>query len=159
MDASVADTAGLNTSPPMGAGEKIDANGKVNASAQLRGEIMAFAAQSALFNLGANFVEPYINFRIQKYYAGPEDATHHPKYGNYTQNLAGEFAGDISGAATLIAAELLIPDQLHSMSRRFRKFVDPLYDSVAHRVLAPHKGEPDYQKQVDEWKTFQERNL
>ena len=45
------------------------------------------------------------------------------------------------------------------MSRRCREFVDPLYESVAHRVFAKEAGAPDYDTKVHEWKTFQERNL
>lgn len=129
------------------------------ADAQLRGEIMAYAAQSALCSLGGNLVEPYINHRVQKRF-GPEDAvTHKVKFGSYGQNLAGEFAGDIAGAGTLMALEMLAPEMLHSNSRKLRKLVDPLYDSVAHRVFRSQEGSPDYQQKVDEWKTFQERNL
>ena len=127
-------------------------------SAQLRGETIAYAAQSIVYNLGGNIFEPYINYRIQKRFSGP-DAEHPGKYGNYLQNLAGEFAGDITGAGTLILAEMLVPHQLHFCTRKMRSWVDPLYTSVAHRVFAHEQNEPDYAKKIEEWKTFQERNL
>jgi hypothetical protein len=127
-------------------------------SAEVRGEAMAFALQSAACNLGANFFEPYIGYRIQKQFAAKgTDAA--PSHGTYTQNLAGELAGDVIGASTIIFAEAVCPEQLHAFTRRARKFVDPLYDSVAHMVFAKDRGSPDYEKKVEEWKLFQERNL
>lgn len=122
-------------------------------TAQLRGETMAYALQSAVLNLGANFFEPYINYRVQKHYSAKDGA------GNYTQNLAGEFAGDIIGASTLMLAEAVCPEQLHACTRTLRSWVDPLYTSVAHRVFAKEKDSPDYEQKVEKWKTFQERNL
>lgn len=124
-------------------------------SSQLRGETMAFALQSAFYNLGANFFEPYINYRVQKHYSKNDPSIS----GNYTQNLAGEFAGDVIGASTLMLAEALAPEQLHAATRKLRSWVDPLYTSVAHRVFEKEKNSPDYEKKVEEWKTFQERNL
>jgi hypothetical protein len=128
-----------------------------NLSAQLRGETIAYAVQHAVYNLGANLFEPYLNYRTQKYYSRHDPS--HPGHGNYTQNLAGEFAGDIIGASSLILAEALIPTQLHAFTRKARGWVDPLYTSVAHKVLAGDKSQPDYAQEVERWKTFQERNL
>lgn len=133
------------------------AGDKVPVTAQLRGEVLAYAMQSAVCGLGTSFLEPYINHSVQKQYA--KDPSHHAKYGSYTQNLGGELIGDLAGAATLMTAELLFPEQLHSNSRKVRKCIDPLYDTVAHRVFASEKGAPDYDKKIEEWKTFQERNL
>ena len=127
-------------------------------SAQLRGETIGFALQNGVSHLAANFYEPYINYRIQKHVLGkqPGAALMH---GNYTQNLVGEFAGDLAGSAALIAGEVLFPGQLHAGMRAARRLVDPLYTSVAHRVLADQRDAPDYKQQVEQWKTFQERNL
>jgi hypothetical protein len=126
--------------------------------AEVRGEAMAFAVQSAVTNLGANFFEPYLGHRIQKRFAAKgTDAA--PKHGSYAQNLAGELAGDIIGASALILAEAVCPEQFHALARRARQFVDPLYDSVAHRAFASERDSPDYEKKVEEWKVFQERNL
>lgn len=130
----------------------------VKVTAQMRGETMAFAAQSALYNLGANFFEPYINYRVQKHFSGG-DALHPKAYGNYTQNLAGEFAGDIIGASTLMLAEAICPEEYHRFARKARGLIDPLYTSVAHVVFAKERTAPDYDKKVEDWKTFQERNL
>ena len=124
-------------------------------SAKLRGETMAFALQSAVCNLGANLFEPYVSYRIQKHYAHDDPAL----TGNYTQNLVGEFAGDMLGAGALMLAELVFPEQLHGASRKIRSWLDPLYSSVAHQVFAKEKDSPDYEKKIEEWKTFQERNL
>jgi hypothetical protein len=120
-------------------------------TAQLRGETMAYALQSAVHNLGANFFEPYINYRVQKSYS--------QKGGSYTQNLLGEFAGDITGASALILAEAVCPKQLHTCTRTMRSWVDPLYTSVAHKVFAKEKNLPGYDQKIEKWKTFQERNL
>lgn len=128
-------------------------------SSQVRGEVMAFAVQSAVCNLGANIFEPYINYRVQKHFAKPGTDSQTPTHGNFAQNLGGELVGDLSGAATLMVAELLFPKELHSASQAFRKCVDPAYDVAARRVLAKQAKEPDYEKKVLEWKTFQERNL
>lgn len=125
-------------------------------SAQLRGETMAYALQSAIYNIGANFFEPYINYRIQKHYA--KDSLK-GSAGSYTQNLAGEFAGDIIGASSLMLAEAICPEQLHACSRTFRGWIDPLYSSVAHRVFAAEKNTPDYEQEIEKWKVFQERNF
>jgi hypothetical protein len=137
--------------------EKI-AVAKTAVPAQLRGETIAYALQSGLYNLGANFIEPYIGYQTQKQYS-KYDPAHPEKFGTYTQNLAGEFAGDLIGCTTLIAAEALFPEQLHAFTRAARRVVDPLYSTVAHRVFAKEKSEPDYEKKVEAWKTFQERNL
>lgn len=127
-------------------------------SAKLRGEAMAYALQSGVYSLAANLYEPYINFRVQKRFSGP-DAAHPGKHGNYRQNLAGEIVGDFSGAAVLIAAEALVPDQLHACTRTMRKWVDPLYTSVARWVFASDKESPDFEKKVRNWADFHERNL
>lgn len=127
-------------------------------SAQLRGETMAYAVQSAVYNLGANFFEPYINYQVQKRYSG-HGLAHNTAHGNYAQNLAGEFAGDIIGASTLMLAEAICPEQLHAGTRRARSWIDPIYSSIAQKVFAKEKGSPDYEQKIDKWKTFQERNL
>lgn len=127
-------------------------------SAELRGETMAYAAQSAVYNLAANFFEPYVGYRIQKRFSGSK-LSHPEKHGNYTQNLVGEFAGDITGASTLLLSEALFPKQLHSLTRKIRSCVDPMYASLAHIALSDQKSAPDYTQQIDQWKTFQERNL
>lgn len=125
-------------------------------TSQLRGETIAYAVQNGVYNLAANFVEPYISYQAQKLYSGHK---RNAQYGNYTQNLAGEFAGDLIGCSALILAETMIPKQLHTFARGARGWVDPLYTSVAHRVFAREKAEPDYEQKVEQWKTFQERNL
>jgi hypothetical protein len=135
--------------------DKEDVHDPSQVSAKLRGETMAFAAQSAVYNLGANFFEPYINYRVQKYYS----QTTSKIGGNYTQNLAGEFAGDVIGASTLMMAEAVCPKQLHATSRKIRSWIDPLYASIAQRVLSDEKDLPDYEQRIEHWKTFQERNL
>jgi len=119
-------------------------------TAQLRGETIAYAVQSGITNLAGNLFEPYVSYRIQKHYS--------KNHGNYTQNLAGEFAGDVIGSASLIAAEIACPELLHSCTRKIRSFIDPLYTSVAHAVLASERNAPDYEQQIDQWKLFQERN-
>ncbi len=124
-------------------------------SAQLRGETIAYAVQNGVTNLAGNFIEPYISYQVQKKYSH----YNHSQHGNYTQNLAGEFAGDLAGAATLIAAELICPNTLHSCTRAVRRWIDPLYTSVAHAVLAKERDAPDYEQKIDTWKTFQERNV
>lgn len=140
---------------------------KKDIPAQLRAETIAYALQHGLLNLAANFVEPYINLQTQKYYShkyappakpGTPPAKPLP-HGDYTQNLAGEFAGDIIGMGTLITAEMLFPRQLHQCTKAIRSWLDPLYTTVAHKALAKEKGAPDYEKKVEEWKTFQERNM
>lgn len=127
-------------------------------SAELRGETIAYAVQSGVYNLAANFVEPYINYRIQQRYSGP-DARHHGPHGSYTQNLVGEFAGDLIGCSTLILAETIMPTQLHTFTRTARTWIDPLYTRIAHAVLATHRSDTDYEQQIERWKTFQERSL
>jgi hypothetical protein len=126
-------------------------------SAQLRGETMAYAFQSGMYNLAANFFEPYVGYRTQRYYSEHGGAP--LAYGSYSQNLAGEFAGDVVGAATLVGAELIFPQQLHYFMRSARNWIDPLYSSAAHSVFASEKHSPDYEKKVEAWKLFQERNL
>lgn len=133
-------------------------NGNDVITSQQRGETVAYAVQSGIYNLGANFFEPYINYRFQKHYSGA-DAVHPKAHGNYSQNLMGEFAGDIIGASTLVVAESLFPHQLHACTRTMRGWVDPLYSTVAHRVFANEKDSPEYEQKVEKWKTFQERNL
>jgi len=140
---------------------------KKNIPSQLRAETIAYAVQSGIFNLATNFVEPLINYEIQKSYShthplaakpgGPP--VKHSAHGDYTQNLAGEFAGDLIGAGALITAEVFCPAALHGCTKTLRSWVDPLYTSVAHRVFAKDKGSPDYEQKIEEWKTFQERNL
>ncbi len=129
-------------------------------SAKLRGETMAYAAQSGLYNLAANFFEPYLNYRLQKYYSEhiPVGAAHHA-HGTYAQNLAGEFAGDFLGATSLILAEALVPNQFHRFSRTIRSWIDPLYTSVAHAVFASQCNQPGYEEKIESWKLFQERNF
>jgi hypothetical protein len=134
-----------------------DAAGKQPVSAQLRGETMAYAAQTGALSLFANVYEPWLNSRIQKHYS-----SHSAKpeaYGGYWKNFGGELAGDVTGFGSLMLAEMLFPEQLHSCTRKMRSWVDPLYSSVAHRVFADEKDSPDYAQKVDAWKTFQERNL
>lgn len=131
---------------------------KNTVSAHLRGETMAYALQSGIYNLAANCFEPYINYRVQKYYSGT-GKDHQVAYGNYPQNLAGELAGDVIGSSALILAEALFPEQTHFCTRAMRGWVDPLYTSVAHRVFAKEKDTPGYEKKVEDWKIFQERNL
>jgi len=129
----------------------------VTITAQDRGETMAYALQSGVYNLAANLYEPYISYRIQRHYAPPHSKP--TSYGNYTQNLAGEFAGDIIGAGTLMVAEAFIPEQLHTFTRSLRSKIDPLYSSVAKHVFSKQLNSPDYEQKVKEWKDFQERNL
>ncbi len=128
-----------------------------NISSQLRGETMAYAVQNVAYSLAANLYEPYINYRVQRYYS--KHSSTHPGHGNYTQNLVGEFAGDLIGAGTLMAAESLMPTQLHSFTRSFRKWVDPVFDKLARFFLTKDCGAPDYEEKVERWKTFQERNF
>lgn len=123
-------------------------------SSQLRGETMAYAAQSGLYNLGANIFEPYINHLFQQHYA-----TGGTRAGSYGQNLMGELAGDVIGSSTLMLAEMICPVALHTFTRHARNVVDPLYTSVAHVVFADECRQPDYAEKVEKWKTFQERNL
>lgn len=151
-----ADSTNPSDSAPTAPDGPDDKNAPI--SAQLRGETMAYAVQSAFYNLGANIFEPYVNYRIQKYYAG-RDPSNAGNYGNYTQNLAGELAGDLAGAGALMFAESFFPEQLHTVTRRLRSWVDPLYTSVAHKVLAKEAARPDYDQVVEKWKTYQERNL
>lgn len=125
---------------------------------QLRGETVAYAVQTGAYNLVANFFEPYINYHIQKHYSGA-DKINKGVHGSYVQNLLGEFSGDVIGAGTLIAAETLIPNQLHDCTGAIRKAIDPIYTSVAHRVFASEKGTPDYEQKVEEWKLYHERNF
>jgi hypothetical protein len=128
-------------------------------SAQLRAETIAYALQSGVLNLGANFFEPYVSYEVQKYYSHKTPGGKAPAHGDYTQNLAGEFAGDLIGSSALILAEVLFPKQLHACTRTARSWLDPLYTSVAHHVLNKEKGAPDYEQQVKQWATFQEKSL
>lgn len=128
--------------------------GQIRVPTQLRAETIAYALQSGVCNIAANFFEPYIGYQIQKRNHGAAE-----KYGSYTQNLGGEFAGDLIGSGSLILAETICPNELHAGLKQARKLVDPLYASAAHIVLAKEKNSPDYQQKVDKWKTFQERNL
>lgn len=131
--------------------------GPVPVSPELRADTMAYAIQHAVYNVAANFFEPYINYRVQKHYA--EQYPLHINAGNYTQNLAGEFAGDITGVSTLILAEALFPQQLHYYSRKIRGMVDPLYTAAAQRIFAKDKDASDYGQKIEKWKISQERNL
>lgn len=126
---------------------------KQTITAQQRGETIAYALQGCVYNLAANLFEPYINYRLQKHYG--KDA----KHGSYGQNLGGEIAGDLSGAGALILAETLMPNQLHCFMRDAGRLVDPIYTRAAHIALAKEKDSPDYQQKVENWKTFQEKNL
>lgn len=126
-------------------------------TAQLRGEVMAYAVQNGVYNVVGNFFEPIIGTQTQKYYSSHDKS--HPQHGTYGQNLLGEFAGDISGAGSLILAEALAPKTLHTFLRSARSLIDPLYTSVAHRVFAAEKDAPDYQQKVQQWALTQERNF
>lgn len=119
----------------------------------LRGETIAYALQTGVMNVAANFFEPYISSRVQQRYGGTN------QYGSYGQNLAGEFAGDLIGAGTLIVAEAACPDELHHCTRTLRRWVDPVYSVIAEKALAGEKNAPDYARKLEEWKMFQERNL
>lgn len=129
----------------------------VTVSAQDRGETMAFALQNGIYNIAANFYEPYVSYLVQRRFAPPHAKP--SSYGNYAQNLGGEFAGDVIGASALVLAEALMPQHLHSFTRSFRSKVDPLYASVARNIFAKDLNTPDYDRKVQEWKDFQERNL
>lgn len=130
-------------------------------SAQVRGETMAHALQSGMFNLAANFYESGINVRVQKYYHDKygHDASKWQRYGTFKQNIMGEFAGDLSGMGTLMGLETFVPEQLHTFTRGARRFIDPLFEGVAQRVFAKYEGTPDYRPQIDKWKLFHERNF
>lgn len=125
-------------------------------SAQLRGETIAYAVQHMVYNLGANFYEPYINHWRQKFYTSRHPGQH---FGSYKQNLGGELIGDVVGPGALIAAEIIAPTQLHGFMRGARRLVDPLYTTAAHWIFAKEKCEPGYEQKIEQWKTFQERNL
>src|SRR4051812_36886548 len=84
-------------------------------SAQLRGETVAYAVQHAIYSLGANLYEPYINQYRQKRYSRTHPSA---SAGTYGQNLIGELAGDVAGAGTLILSEALFPSQLHTFMRK-----------------------------------------
>lgn len=127
-------------------------------SAQLRGETMAYAAQSAVYNIVANFFEPYIGTQVQKRFSGA-DAAHPGKHGTYVQNMAGEFAGDLIGSSTLMLAEAVAPNQLHACTRTMRGWIDPFYTKIANHVFADEKDEPGCDEKIAKWKLFQERNL
>lgn len=126
-------------------------------SAQLRGETMAYATQSILYNLAGNLFEPFVGQQVQKYFS--RHAPLHAAYGSYGHNLIGEIAGDISGAVALIGAEAVAPQQLHSFTRSIRNAVDPVYTALAEKVFQSQKNDPDYEKKMNDWKLFQERNL
>jgi hypothetical protein len=126
-------------------------------SSQLRGETMAYAVQNVAYSLAANLYEPYINYRVQRHFS--RHSSSHPAHGNYTQNLVGEFAGDLIGAGTLMAAESFMPKQLHSFTRAFRKWVDPVFDKAARFFMSKDCSAPDYEEKLERWKTFQERNF
>jgi hypothetical protein len=130
-------------------------------TAQVRGETVAYALQSGLFSLAANIYEPYVNLLVQKKYAKKYryDAPTGQRYGTYGQNLTGELVGDLTGAGSLILAEAIAPEELHRFTRGTRKLIDPLFTSVAHSVFNDEKGQPDYDKKVEQWKLFQERNF
>jgi hypothetical protein len=123
-----------------------------NISVSLRGETMAYALQHAIYNIAANVYEPIIGGWVQRKYS-PGHA------GNYKQNFLGEIAGDITGAGALILAEAFASGPLHICTRTMRSWIDPFYTSVAHRVFADQKDNPNYDKLVNDWKIFQERNL
>lgn len=128
-------------------------------TAQLRGETIAYAAQSGLFSIGANVFEPYIGYRVQRYVSDHQKS--HPGYGSYAQNLVGEFAGDLIGCGSLILAETFIPEQLHNCTRKLRMMIDPVYDKLAKKAFAKEleRGNPDCKQNMEEWKVFHERNL
>jgi len=136
-----------------------DENNKLIAVApEQRGETMAFAVQQVLYNLGGNFFEPVINRKVQKYFSD-HDAAHIIKPGSYGQNLAGEFAGDIFGATSLMTAEMLAPVQLHTLTRSMRAAIDPVYSKIAEHVFAGQEKDPTYAERKEEWKVAQERSL
>lgn len=131
---------------------------KKGVTAQLRGEAMAFGAQSLMFQLAGNLFEPYVNYEVQRYYA-THDPKHLEKHGTYKQNLGAEIVGDVAGAGGLILAEVFMPGPVHYFTRNFRKAIDPIYDPVARWVFRNQKDDPDYKEKMETWKVFQERNL
>jgi len=136
----------------------INKNGQQVISAQRRGETVAYALQTMVGNLAGNFFEPYVNHRIQKYYVGKHGGNA-KGYGSYTQNLAGELAGDIIDGSTLILAETLCPVALRQCTGVFKQCIDPLYTKAAKMAFAKDKDSPDYEQKMTQWKTYQERNL
>ena len=130
-------------------------------SAQVRGETLAYAMQSGAFSILANLYEPSINMLVQKRYAKKYNynAPTGQRYGSYGQNLAGELVGDLTGAGSLILAEAVAPEELHRFTRGARKFIDPLFESVAHIVFCDEAHLPGYENKVEQWKLFHERNL
>lgn len=123
----------------------------VTVTAQQRGEVIAYAVQNTVYNLGANIYEPFISSSIQKWW----DPTTH---GDWGKNFGGEIMGDVAGNVALIVGETLIPQALHTGMRASRKILHPWMTSVAHWILSDHKNEPDYAAQVDRWCLLQERN-
>lgn len=135
-----------------------DKNNLIFVDPRQRGETMAFAAQNIIYNIGANFLEPYVNLRVQKYYSS-HDASHAVKAGNYTQNLAGEFAGDLIGSGGLMLAEATAPIALHTCTRTMRGWIDPVCAQVADHAFAGQENDPNYQQEKESWKIAQERTL
>ncbi len=138
-----------------------DSHNSNTVSSHVRGETMAYALQSGAFSILANIYEPSIGLLVQKkyYQKYAKDAPVHERYGTYVQNLTGELVGDLTGAGTLLLAESLAPETLHRFTRSARKVIDPLFTSVAHNVFFDEKGTPGYEKRMEEWKIFQERNF
>lgn len=132
-------------------------DGRKRLSPEHRGEVIGYAFQQGTFSLAANIFEPYVNKRFQDYIS--RHTLSHPKAGNFSQNLVGEFAGDLIGTSTLVLAEVLCPRPLHTAMGAARNMLDPVYKSIAHAVFADKRLEPDYDQQVERWKTIQERNF
>lgn len=133
-------------------------SGAVKVSAQLRGDTISYALQHIAHNVVANFYEPALDSYLQrKYYEQHKNGEHGS--GSYNQNLVGQLVGDFAGGGALIAAELLIPNQLHTFTRAARRAIDPVYECFAHWALADQKQAADYTQQVERWKTYQERSI
>ncbi len=133
-----------------------NAKGEDVIPAELRSDTISYAIQSFVYNLGANTYEPIVSSYTQKKAC---DWFNFSGYSNYRQNLGGEFAGDVIGTATLVAAETFAPNQLHSFTKTARKMVHPLYSSVANWLFSDQKNNPGYDEKIKQWTTYQERNL
>ncbi|MFW0777150.1 MAG: hypothetical protein ACN2B6_05470 [Rickettsiales bacterium] len=140
--------------------------GNKDISIQLRSESIAYAMQHGLLSVAANFYEPFINMKVQQSYVErfarhrvPAGWNEQNFAGRFGKNFFGEIVGDLSGFGTLVVAEALFPSKLHSCTRAMRAWIDPLYTSVAHRVFADERNDPEYDRKVKQWTTFQEQNL
>jgi len=137
--------------------QEYDENNKLIAVApEHRGDTMAFAVQQVMYNLGGNFFEPYVSSHVQKHFAKNNS---HIKAGSYGQNLGGDFAGDIIGASGLMMAEVLAPVPLHTLTRKMRDMIDPVYSTIADHVFSGQKNDPNVAQQKEEWKVAQERSF